>query len=159
MPLYTWSIMRCTSSAHPQVELEECRLRLAEERNTRLKNNSRLVEVQVFTVILLAKWTETFQKEMLIMSLPAAGTGEWAFAQSESIPVWSPSQRLCSRWWTCAGKHRILLPQIPRLPGPAERCWVWLISNRSHILHLLYEFCAFFLLIIIIVNLWRFSLD
>lgn len=140
--------MRCTSSAHPQVELEECRLRLAEERNTRLKTNSRLVEVQAFPDILLAKWIVIFQKVMWIMSLPVAGTGEWAFAQSESIPVWGPSQRLCSRWWTCPGKHRILLPQIPRLPGPAEGCWVCLIcdqiSNRSHILLLLYEFCALF---------------
>ncbi|XP_056102467.1 uncharacterized protein LOC130081791 [Rhinichthys klamathensis goyatoka] len=40
-------IMWCTSSAHPQVELEECRLRLAEERNTRLKTNSRLVELEL----------------------------------------------------------------------------------------------------------------
>uniref|UniRef100_A0A8C2GGI1 Centrosomal protein 78 n=1 Tax=Cyprinus carpio TaxID=7962 RepID=A0A8C2GGI1_CYPCA len=37
----------CSSSLHTQVELEECRLRLAEERNNRLKTNSRLVELEL----------------------------------------------------------------------------------------------------------------
>ncbi len=72
------------------------------------------------------------------MSLPAAGTGEWAFAQSESILVWSPSQRFCSGGWTCAGKHRILLPKIPLIPRPAERCWVCLISHFTTIYWMIY---------------------
>ncbi|XP_056102469.1 centrosomal protein of 78 kDa [Rhinichthys klamathensis goyatoka] len=36
-----------TENSRLQVELEECRLRLAEERNTRLKTNSRLVELEL----------------------------------------------------------------------------------------------------------------
>lgn len=36
-----------TENSRLQVELEECRLRLAEERNTRLKANSRLVELEL----------------------------------------------------------------------------------------------------------------
>ncbi len=72
------------------------------------------------------------------MSLPAAGTGEWAFAQSESIPVWSPSQRLCSGGWTCAGKHRILLPKVPLIPRPAERRWVCLISHFTTVYWMIY---------------------
>uniref|UniRef100_A0A8C2JTA4 Centrosomal protein 78 n=1 Tax=Cyprinus carpio TaxID=7962 RepID=A0A8C2JTA4_CYPCA len=39
--------IQCSSSLHTQVELEECRLRLAEERNNRLKTNSRLVELEL----------------------------------------------------------------------------------------------------------------
>uniref|UniRef100_A0A8C1QZP9 Centrosomal protein 78 n=1 Tax=Cyprinus carpio TaxID=7962 RepID=A0A8C1QZP9_CYPCA len=39
--------IQCSSSVHTQVELEECRLRLAEERNNRLKTNSRLVELEL----------------------------------------------------------------------------------------------------------------
>uniref|UniRef100_A0A4W4DQR1 Centrosomal protein 78 n=1 Tax=Electrophorus electricus TaxID=8005 RepID=A0A4W4DQR1_ELEEL len=38
---------QCNSPFHLQVELEECRRRLAEERNARLETNSRLVELEL----------------------------------------------------------------------------------------------------------------